>query len=121
MAFLPAVLIVICISKVIDVNNIDNFVFFIQDYLIKYGYLSYPDHKIGKVISMEELRAAVRKMQRFAGLEETGDISDPKALALVKRIRCGVPDVGPSDNARRKRRYALQGSHWRKTVSNVRL
>lgn len=66
---------------------------------------------------MEELRAAVRKMERVAGLEETGDISDPRALALVKRRRCGMPDFGPSDYARRKRRYALQGSHWRKTVS----
>lgn len=66
---------------------------------------------------MEEFKAAVRKMQRYAGYDETGDISDPKTLALVKRKRCGVADFGPSDNARRKRRYALQGSSWKKNVS----
>ena len=59
---------------------------------------------------------AVKKMQRFAGLPETGQISDPKALSRVKRSRCGVADFGPADNARRKRRYALQGSFWRKRV-----
>lgn len=83
---------------------------------MKYGYLDYPDHKIGKAISMEDITAAVRKMRLFAGLNETGDITDPETLALVKRTRCGVPDVGPSDNARRKRRYALHGTYWRKNV-----
>ena len=83
---------------------------------MKYGYLDYPDHKIGKAISMKELTSAVRMMQRVAGLNETGDITDPETLALVKHTRCGVPDVGPSDNARRKKRYALQGTHWRKNV-----
>ena len=84
---------------------------------MKYGYLSHPDHKIGKAISMKEFKAAVRKMQRVAGLKETGDVSDPKTLALVKKKRCGVPDFGPSENMRRKRRYALQGTYWRKHVS----
>lgn len=86
---------------------------------MKYGYLSYPDHKIGKVISMEELKAAVMKMQRVAGLKETGEISDPETLALVKKRRCGVPDFGPSENAKRKKRYALQGTYWRKHVSTA--
>ena len=94
-------------------------IFFLQDYLIKYGYLAYPDHTIGKSMSMEELKAAVRKMQRVAGLKETGDISDPKTLAMVKKARCGVPDFGPSNNARRKKRYALEGSYWRKSVSQL--
>ena len=66
---------------------------------------------------MDEFKAAVRRMQRYAGYNETGDFSDPKTLALVKAKRCGVSDLGPSDNARRKRRYALQGTHWRKNVS----
>ena len=66
---------------------------------------------------MEELQAAIKKMQRIAGLKETGDISDPKTLAMVKKPRCGVQDFGPSDVARRKKRYALEGSYWRKTVS----
>ena len=85
---------------------------------MKYGYLDYPDHKIGKVISMEDITAAVRQMRLFAGLNETDDIttSNPETLAFVKRTRCGVPDVSPSNNARRKRRYALQGTYWRKNV-----
>lgn len=68
---------------------------------------------------MDEFKAAVRRMQRFAGYNETGDFSDPKTLALVKAKRCGVSDLGPSDNARRKRRYALQGTRWRKNVSQL--
>ena len=60
------------------------FSLFTQNYLMKYGYLSHPDHIIGKRISMEEFIAAVKKMQRFVGLKETGDISDPKTLALAK-------------------------------------
>lgn len=66
---------------------------------------------------MEDFRAAVKKMQRFAGYEETGDISDPRTLALVKRKRCGLADLGPSDNAKRKRRWAHQGTSWKKNVS----
>ena len=88
-----------------------------QDYLIKYGYLKQPDHRIGNALSMEELQAAIKKLQRIAGLKETGDISDRKTLAMVKKPRCGVQDFGPSDIARRKKRYALEGSYWRKTVS----
>lgn len=88
-----------------------------QDYLIKYGYLKQPDHRIGNALSMEELQAAIKKLQRIAGLKESGDISDPKTLAMVKKPRCGVQDFGPSDIARRKKRYALEGSYWRKTVS----
>ena len=68
---------------------------------------------------MEEFKAAVRRMQRYAGLNETGDFSDPRTLALVKANRCGVSDLGPSDNTRRKRRYALQGTYWRKNVSQL--
>ena len=65
---------------------------------------------------MRELKIAIKKMQRFAGLPETGLITDPKALAMVKRTRCGLSDFGPSDLARRKRRYAIQGTKWRKQV-----
>lgn len=91
------------------------------DFLIKYGYLSSPDHRIGKVTTMEEFKAAVKKMQRFAGYEENGDISDPKTLALVKRKRCGLADFGPSDIAKRKRRWAHQGTTWKKNLLTYRL
>ena len=91
------------------------FSLFTQNYLMKYGYLSHPDHIIGKRISMEEFIAAVKKMQRFVGLKETGDISDPKTLALAKHERCGVPDFGSSENMWRKRRYALERNLLEKT------
>lgn len=93
----------------------------LMDYLVKYGYLGNPNHRIGKVTTMEEFKAAVRRMQRYAGLNETGDFSDPRTLALVKAKRCGVSDLGPSDNARRKRRYALQGTYWRKNELTYRI
>lgn len=91
------------------------------DYLIKYGYLKQPDHRIGNALSMKDLRVAIKKLQRIAGLKETGDISDLKTLAMVKKPRCGVQDFGPSDIARRKKRYALEGSYWRKTDLTYRI
>lgn len=52
----------------------------------------------------------------MGGKPETGKLDDPDLLALIDQPRCGMPDVGPSDNARRKRRYTLQGSRWHKKV-----
>ena len=45
----------------------------------------------------------------------TGKFDDATKLQM-QQPRCGLPDViGSSDSARRKRRYALQGSRWPKT------
>ncbi|CAN7946426.1 unnamed protein product, partial [Ixodes pacificus] len=60
----------------------------------------------------EGFRAALRRMQKFAGLPATGRL-DQATARMMKARRCGVPDV--IGHAERVRRYALQGSKWDKT------
>ena len=64
----------------------------------------------------KELRDAVRLFQSVAGLAENGDMSDENTLHMIQKSRCGLSDFGPADKARRRRRYALQGTKWNKKV-----
>lgn len=58
-------------------------------------------------------------LQRMGNIPENGALNDPALLKLIGTDRCGVPDVGPADKAkRRRRRYVLQGSKWLKKVNN---
>lgn len=54
-------------------------------------------------------------LQRFAGLPETGQL-DQATLKQMSQSRCGVADFGKTDNMRRKKRYTLQGTYWKKKV-----
>ena len=59
--------------------------------------------------------------QVFAGLNPSGELDD-ETVELMNTPRCGVKDnVGPSDNAKRKKRYALQGSRWTKDTLDWRI
>ena len=82
---------------------------------MKYGYLQDQDPRSGKLRTREELVAGIKLFQRYGGLKETG-VVDAYTLALMGTDRCGVADFSKSDRARRKRRYTLQGSNWRKKV-----
>ena len=54
-------------------------------------------------------------------MDATGELN-PETIELMNTPRCGVKDnVGPSDNARRKKRYALQGSRWTKDTLTWRI
>ena len=86
-----------------------------QSYLSKFGYLVDSDPRSGTLRSKDDLEKAVRLLQRYAGLKETGQI-DAATIKLMSKDRCGVPDFSKSDNARRRRRYTLQGSKWLKKV-----
>lgn len=86
----------------------------LMDYMTRYGYLNRPDPRIGTIVSNDEITTAVKNLQHMAGLKETGSLEDPETVALVDRKRCAVPDFGPTDNARRKRRYATHGTVWHK-------
>ncbi|EDO48502.1 predicted protein, partial [Nematostella vectensis] len=88
-------------------------------YLTKYGYLSPIDPRNGKIRTDKELKTAIKTLQRFGGFKATGDIEDPHLVDLLNRSRCGMPDVGPADVYKRKRRYLLQGSTWRTTVRQI--
>lgn len=58
---------------------------------------------------------SLRSLQRFAGLNETG-LLDAATIRLMAQPRCGMPDLSPADKARRRRRYVLQGTLWKKKV-----
>ena len=88
------------------------------NFLKKFGYL-----KIAKseqsghsyLMDQESLITAVKQFQTFGGVTETG-IIDEDTLELMRTPRCGLPDVNVEDGAARTRtkRFALQGSRWKK-------
>ncbi|XP_044871520.1 matrix metalloproteinase-25-like isoform X2 [Mauremys mutica] len=82
------------------------------DWLTRYGYLPPPDPMQARLQTEEGLHDAVRMMQKFAGLQETG-ILDDRTLAMMDQPRCSLPDIiGTSELMRRRKRYAHSGSVW---------
>ncbi|XP_003961452.2 matrix metalloproteinase-25 [Takifugu rubripes] len=91
-----------------------------MDWLGRYGYLPPPDPRTGNLHTKEGIEQAIRVMQRFGGLQETG-VLDSETIRLMSARRCSLPDIiGSEDRLRRKRRrrrkrYALSGLKWHKT------
>ncbi|XP_067883519.1 matrix metalloproteinase-25-like [Heterodontus francisci] len=87
------------------------------DWLTRYGYLPPPDPISGQLQTLESLTDAIKSMQRFAGIRETGML-DQETLQMMKRPRCSLPDIiGTSEIMRKRRkRYALAGTVWKKTT-----
>lgn len=85
------------------------------DYLTKFGYLMNDDPRTGKLRTRQDLEKSIKMLQRYANLPETGRM-DAATIALMGKSRCGVADYGNynSDNTRRKKRYTLQGTYWKK-------
>ncbi|XP_028287144.1 matrix metalloproteinase-17 [Parambassis ranga] len=88
------------------------------DWLSRYGYLPPADPRTSKLQTTEGIEKAIRVMQRFGGVQETG-VLDSETLKLMSTPRCSLPDiVGSEDMLRkrkRRRRYALSGLKWHKT------
>lgn len=73
------------------------------------------DPRTGKLRSQQDLEKSIKMLQRYGGLPETGNL-DAATIKLMGESRCGVSDFGKTDNTRRKKRYTLQGSRWKKHV-----
>uniref|UniRef100_A0A8P4KEZ9 Matrix metallopeptidase 15a n=1 Tax=Dicentrarchus labrax TaxID=13489 RepID=A0A8P4KEZ9_DICLA len=84
-------------------------------WLRKFGYLSQASRQMSTMQSAQILSKAIADMQRFYGLEVTGEM-DPATVAAMRRPRCGLPDREPAeiDEGTRKKRYALTGQQWDK-------
>ncbi|XP_030610488.1 matrix metalloproteinase-17 [Archocentrus centrarchus] len=89
------------------------------DWLSRYGYLPRPDPHTSQLLTKEGIEIAVRIMQRFGGLQETG-VLDSETLKLMSKPRCSLPDIVGSDDIlrrrKRRKRYALSGLKWDKTA-----
>ncbi|KAM6999657.1 matrix metalloproteinase-17b [Tautogolabrus adspersus] len=97
------------------------------DWLMKYGYLPPSDPSTGQLQAWTAVTNAVRAMQRFAGLKDTG-VVDEDTMALMKSPRCSLPDEDTpsnsavnqeSKNMKRRRRRAV--SMWNRSNINWRL
>ncbi|CAJ1057250.1 matrix metalloproteinase-15-like [Xyrichtys novacula] len=84
-----------------------------EAWLRKFGYLSQASRQMSTMQSSQILSKAVSDMQRFYGLQVTGEM-DAATVAAMRRPRCGLPDrkVSEIEEGARKKRYALTGQQW---------
>ena len=92
----------------------------VQNYLTAFGYLpKASSSRKSFLLDKSGFVSALRQLQKFAGLEETGVVDD-KTLEILKVPRCSLPDIIEHQQdyypKPRKKRYAVQGSRWRKKI-----
>jgi len=93
-------------------------------YLTRYGYAE--THQWSNSLDMENsykslVNQSVMDFQEFARLTPTG-VLDETTVEMMKTPRCGVKDiVGKGNQVRRRKRYAIQGSDWKKFNPNLNL
>uniref|UniRef100_G3Q0E3 Matrix metalloproteinase-17 n=1 Tax=Gasterosteus aculeatus aculeatus TaxID=481459 RepID=G3Q0E3_GASAC len=86
----------------------------LQDWLSKFGYLPPPDPATGQLQTKEALTKAIKAMQKYGGLTETG-VLDQATLGLMTTPRCSLPDVSEAeDTAGRKKRSPTPQNKWNK-------
>ncbi|XP_054090383.1 matrix metalloproteinase-2 isoform X2 [Zeugodacus cucurbitae] len=90
---------------------------------MEFDYLPKSDIETGALRTEEQLKDAIRNLQRFGNIPATGEI-DEATQKLIHRPRCGVGDSSRTANFspdnlqyghHRMKRYALQGSKWDRT------
>ncbi|XP_018598115.2 matrix metalloproteinase-17-like isoform X1 [Scleropages formosus] len=84
------------------------------DWLSRFGYLPPPDPVSGQLQTQEALTKAIKAMQKFGGLEETG-VLDQATLSLMMTPRCSLPDMSmPEGSQGRGRRSLAPPGKWNK-------
>ncbi|XP_004520956.1 matrix metalloproteinase-2 isoform X1 [Ceratitis capitata] len=95
----------------------------VYNYLMEFDYLPKSDIETGALRSEEQLKDAIRNLQRFGNIPATGEI-DEATRKLIHLPRCGVGDSNRTANFspdnleyghHRMKRYVLQGPKWDKT------
>lgn len=90
-------------------------------YLQRYGYMNGTMSNSSNLISEDSFQNAIVSFQRFAGIPETGSI-DHMTIKYMQMPRCGNKDhSGKIEYGRRKKRYALQGSKWKRQELTYRI
>uniref|UniRef100_A0A672I811 Matrix metallopeptidase 15a n=1 Tax=Salarias fasciatus TaxID=181472 RepID=A0A672I811_SALFA len=84
-------------------------------WLRRFGYLSQASRQMSTMQSAQILSKAIADMQRFYGLEVTGQM-DAATVTAMQRPRCGLPDRNPEElvEGARRKRYTLTGQRWDK-------
>ena len=88
-----------------------------MNYLNRFGYLpSITDGKL-PLISQDGFEKSIKHFQSYVGLDITG-VVDEQTLEFLKTPRCSLPDITSEIDSQspspREKRYALQGSRWKK-------
>jgi hypothetical protein len=88
---------------------------------MKFGYLPKTNSETGNLRSEEQLKDAIRKLQKFGNIPITGRI-DERTRMLLKAPRCGVPDSDNKDfkarnwhQSHRQKRFVIQGKNEKRT------
>ncbi|XP_076175722.1 matrix metalloproteinase-2-like isoform X3 [Ptiloglossa arizonensis] len=84
----------------------------VQNYLMKFGYLPQTDLETGNLRTDDQLRSAIKHLQKYGGIPVTGKI-DEATSKLMKLPRCGLPDKpDPRYTRMRHKRYTVHGQQW---------
>ncbi|MCJ8734455.1 hypothetical protein PDJAM_G00235560 [Pangasius djambal] len=114
--FTPAVVfsVLVLVLKAVGVSAQED-EFNAETWLRTYGYLSQASRQMSTMQSAQILSTALKDMQRFYGLDITGQV-DAATLKAMRRPRCGLPDrfEMPSEGSARRKRFALTGHRWDK-------
>jgi len=80
---------------------------------MQFGYLELSDTETQQHRTLEEVRDAVRRLQRTAGLRQTG-VFDRDTVELMKKPRCGVQDTSSNELMRSAgpESFTLNSGQW---------